>query len=430
MGAEQTIGIWYKLFGDPKGANDALDKVGKKGNDVGAIIKKALAVVSVAAAVKFGQACIDANAEADRTAAMLAGTLKNVAGATDEVVASTKSWVDKMEVAKSFDDSEINAALQSLTIKYGDVELAQKGVTVAMEAARAKNIDLATATQQVYMGTQGLSKSLRDYGVEVDKDATATDYMDKIMAKVAGSSDIFNTSLDGQKARLETLKGNLMEVVGKGLTPLATELMSSVSPILEKVMGYISDHMPEIQKGIQDAIEFVKKLIDTIKPSVGIIVETLGPYIKDLFAWLGAHSEDIQRVLVGVANAIATAFRIVAAVIEAIVESIKWVVNHAKDFVDNFKTTQNAAASVQYSGGKVTTAGIGGHANGGWVGLNGPELGVLGEKGPEYIQSNKEIADNASLLRGIAARLDTLISVTSRVPSGVGAAVNGMGRGI
>lgn len=388
MGVEQTIGIWYKMFGDPKGANDALDKVGKKSMDVGALIKKALAVVSVAAALKFGQACIDANSEADRTAAMLAGTLRSVAGATDKVVASTKAWVDKMEVAKSFDDSEINAALQSLTIKYGDVELAQKGVTVAMEAARNKNIDLATATQQVYMGSQGLSKSLRDYGVAVVKGTSATGYLDKIMSKVAGSSDIFNASLDGQKARLTTLKGNLMEVIGKGLTPLAASLMSSVAPILEKVMGYISAHMPQIQKGIQDTIKFVGRLIEAIRPSVTILVQTLGPYVKSLFNWLGAHSGTIQKVLVGVANAIAVAFRIVAAVIKVIVDSIIWVVNNVNKVVAFFTPNKKQAKAEVASPVQVAPRATGAHAAGGWAGLNGPELSVLGERGPEYVLPN------------------------------------------
>jgi hypothetical protein len=31
------------------------------------------------------------------------------------------------------------------------------------------------------------------------------------------------------------------------------------------------------------------------------------------------------------------------------------------------------------------------HAAGGWVGLHGPEIGLLGEKGPEYIIRNDQL---------------------------------------
>jgi hypothetical protein len=429
MGVEQTIGIWYKMFGDPKGANDALDSVGKKGNQVGAIIKKALAVISVAAVGAFANACINAQAESDRTAAMLNNTLKSVGGATDKVVASTEAWVDKMEMAKSFDDSQIRAALQSLTIKYGDVETAQKGVTVAMEAARAKNIDLATATQQVYMGSQGLSKSLRDYGVEVVKGTTASGYLDKILGKVAGSSDTFNKSLDGAKQRMAVLKDNVMESIGSALMPLATLLMEKLAPVVKSVMEFVQRNTPAIQKGLAWLVETVGKMYVALKPTIDAIIQTFGPYVKDLFTWLGKHGGDLQSILVKVAEAIGTAFRIVASVIKAIVDSIAWVINNAKKVID-FLTPNTKAADTAFGVFAPSTKGAVPHASGGWAGLNGPELSLLGERGPERVMSNKEVVDNSASLNNIARKLDTLISVTVQIPYGIGSALNGIGRSI
>lgn len=50
------------------------------------------------------------------------------------------------------------------------------------------------------------------------------------------------------------------------------------------------------------------------------------------------------------------------------------------------------------------------HAAGGWVGLNGPELGVLGEKGPEYIVPNHKLASMAApTVHGV-----TIVGVTER----------------
>ena len=41
--------------------------------------------------------------------------------------------------------------------------------------------------------------------------------------------------------------------------------------------------------------------------------------------------------------------------------------------------------------GELLETGVSGHASGGWVGLHGPELGVLGERGPEYVVPNNRL---------------------------------------
>jgi len=49
-----------------------------------------------------------------------------------------------------------------------------------------------------------------------------------------------------------------------------------------------------------------------------------------------------------------------------------------------------------------------GHASGGWVGLHGPELGVLGEKGPEYVVPNHQLGRMGSsggfTIQGVSER--------------------------
>lgn len=41
------------------------------------------------------------------------------------------------------------------------------------------------------------------------------------------------------------------------------------------------------------------------------------------------------------------------------------------------------------------------HASGGWVGLHGPELGLLGEKGPEYVIPNDQLRRGSPSLPGV-----------------------------
>ena len=52
---------------------------------------------------------------------------------------------------------------------------------------------------------------------------------------------------------------------------------------------------------------------------------------------------------------------------------------------------------------------LGGHAAGGWVGLNGPELSWVGEKGPEYIVPNHQLGNMAPTVKGV-----TIVGVSER----------------
>lgn len=47
---------------------------------------------------------------------------------------------------------------------------------------------------------------------------------------------------------------------------------------------------------------------------------------------------------------------------------------------------------------------VGNHAAGGWVGLNGPELSWVGERGPEYIVPNHELGGMGVRLQGVSER--------------------------
>src|SRR5450756_2550469 len=119
------------------------------------------------------------------------------------------------------------------------------------------------------------------------------------------------------------------------LMPIAEKFMNVIQPFIKQAMLWIADHMPQIKavmdtiiKGISWVVETAGKMYNAMKPFIVSITETLGPYVKELFTWLDKHGIDLQSVLVGVAKAIGTAFTIIAAVINGIVDSITWVINN------------------------------------------------------------------------------------------------------
>lgn len=370
---------------------------------------------------------------------MLRSSLGNIKGMTEANKNAAVDWVNKMESAKSFDDSEISAALQRMAIKTGDLGKAQDLTNVAMEVARNKHVDLATAVGLVDQAYNGSARALKQFGIEAGPDGKAQTGMAAIHAlqeKVKGSGDAWSKTLEGQREQFKTTFGNFQESVGGFLMPLATKFMEVIQPFLQKSMSWITDHLPGIQavmdtviKGISWVVDTAGKMYTAIKPFIVSITETMGPYVKSLFTWLGEHGASLQDVLVGVATVIGKAFTFVAAVIKGIVDSIKWVIDHFKQASSDVDAALGSKGDVLSTGRYTASSGaIQPHAAGGWVGLHGPELAIVGEKGPEYITPAGQTGSNDLLLRGIADRLDTLIRVSAGIPSGVGNALNGLGR--
>lgn len=377
-----------KLTADVSGAQKGLEEAGGHVNKLGGIIKGIIGAAAVTVMVSFGKSCINAAGEAQQGEVLLRSSLGNIKGMTDQAKDAAVDWVNKMEASKSFDDSEISAALQRMAIKTGDLSKAQELTNAAMEVARNKNVDLATATGLVDQAYNGSARALKTFGIEVGPDGKAVQGMAAIHAlqeKVKGSGDAWAKTLEGQKAAMATTFGNFQEVIGGVLMPLATQLMKEIMPLLTKAMEWVTKHMPEI-----------------------------------------------QRVITAMVQGISKAFEIGAKVINGVVETIKWIIEHAKQAVEWVKGVQGASDAALGGGGTASGKVIapGGHAAGGWVGLNGPEVSLVGERGPEYITPNNQVVDQAGLLRDILQQLNVLTRVTAASPAAIGTAINGMGRGL
>jgi hypothetical protein len=423
-----------RIKGEPKGAVDALGMVQNATSKLGGIVRTIVAGAAVAAMVKWTDTTIQLGIEAERAAGVFAATMRTSINATDEQIAATQKWAEEQEKLNRFDAEVLMGQMNKALVKYGDLETAQLAVSAAQEVARLKGIDVAAAYELVQGASNGTARSLKQFGLEAEEGTTQAGYLQQILDKTNGSTEAFNKTTAGMVEGMKLSYEVMRETLGQALLPIANALMEKLSPAIQGISDWLAANGDKIQgfvdallKGIEWIVETAGKMWDALKPSFEAIKDTFGPYIRDLFDWLGTKGVSLQTVLVGVAEAIGTAFRIVAAVIQGIVDAITWIIGEAKEISAGVGATDFTGMNNWRATPSVPA---GGHASGGWVGMNGPEIGLLGEKGPEYIQSNKEVVDNTSLLKAIASRLDTLISVTSRVPAGVGAAINGLGRGV
>ncbi len=105
-----------------------------------------------------------------------------------------------------------------------------------------------------------------------------------------------------------------------------------------------------------------------------MIIGKVGDGLKGLATMLGdAFSRGLNHVL-----------SIAGTIVAKIIAKIMSIINAVQDAISALTRLGGAAPKIGHYGGI-------GHASGGWVGLHGPELGLLGERGPEYVVPNHQL---------------------------------------
>jgi uncharacterized protein YoxC len=213
--------------------------------------------------INFAKESINAFANTERSAVVLNNTLKNF-GVSDEGIRSIEDTVSRLEKLTSFDDSQIRSALSNAVIKLGDVNLAMRTVEVAMEVARARNLDLNDAVQRLSLGLLGNSRGLKDLGINIkdfgdNAQLTAEqklEVLNTVLNKVQGSVDEFNETTSGSMEKTKTSIENLKEAIGNELAPAVKDVSGLISGLFDKITEYLNKNA--------DATNQVAKNLETI----------------------------------------------------------------------------------------------------------------------------------------------------------------------
>jgi predicted Zn-dependent protease with MMP-like domain len=223
--------------------------------------------------INFAKESINAFANTERSAVVLNNTLKNF-GVSDEGIRSIEDTVSRLEKLTSFDDSQIRSALSNAVIKLGDVNLAMRTVEVAMEVARARNLDLNDAVQRLSLGLLGNARGLRDLGINIkdfgdNAQLTAEQklsILDTVLNKVKGSVDEFNKTTSGSMEKMATSFENFKEAVGRELAPMVKDISDATATMLDKItdaMNKSVDSMEKMKKEVSDLGAEAYTVIDT-----------------------------------------------------------------------------------------------------------------------------------------------------------------------
>lgn len=243
-------------------------------------------VVGTAALVSMTKGAI----EDEKAQVLLAATLRNAAGATDEQIAATERWISAQGVALGVTDDELRPALQRLTEATGDVGEAQELTSLAMDVSAGTGKSLKTVSEALAKAQMGQVGALSRYGIRT-RDAKGElmsfeDVVKSASGTFEGQAANAAGTLDGKMDRLKLIFDETKEAIGARLIPVvetfADFLIDKVAPNIEPVADKLGE-IAEIGWGkLRDGAGAVKEFFEgvknneTVKKSIQGIAEAAG----------------------------------------------------------------------------------------------------------------------------------------------------------
>jgi hypothetical protein len=392
--ASGTRALTLKLLADVdnfnknlKGADKGVQTFGDKVSAFGKKAGLAFAAAGAAAAIYAGKLLKDGvqAAIADEKAnALLANTLRNVAGATDETIEKTLAYTRATELATGVTEDELRPSLNRLTIATGDVQKAIALQTLALDVSAGSGKSLETVTQALAKAQEGNTASLVRLGVGLTAAQLKTMSMDDVTKSLAntfeGAAATSADTYQGKMARLGLAFEDVRDTVGgfvlDAITPMVENIVTKVMPALSSFADGIGGN-----KGLKAAFD---AFVDGAKKIFIPIFEGIRSAFKNIKNAVMENKDEFIVLFNFLKNYIAPFFGgALKIAIQGIGIAITVVVNAVAALIRGFEAVIGFGARV---GGAVGGA-IGALGFGGGRAMGGPVSGgtayMVGERGPE-----------------------------------------------
>lgn len=251
-----TIGIaaefkGKKAFKDADKSTSALEKGVKK------LGKQLAGVFAVQQVTAFAKASIKAFAEEEKSAALLANTMKNLGVAF--AVPQMETFISQLSETAAVADDVLRPAMQKLLSQTGDYFKSQEILTQAIEVSRGSGVELSTVVQDLANAYVGNTKGLKKYNLGLTqaelKTMSFTDVQKKFNDQFKGSNAAYLKTYAGQMEVLKTAAGEAQEAIGKGLVDGLMAISGDTS------VQDLADSMKELADFTSDAIYGLGSLI-------------------------------------------------------------------------------------------------------------------------------------------------------------------------
>lgn len=195
-------------------------------------------------------------AKLDKAISNLVATTKRYTKAQGDLRGQLSAYLDKMEAATRFQDTELADSLNELVIKTKNLTQAIYLNNLAADLAVRKNMSLQAAAEMLgnlYVGnTRGLAMVAKELGVTGEKADDAAFLFNKLVSEMQGAAEAeSNLALDFKKVRTEF--ENVGEVIAQKL-----------APAISFVAGISRDWLVAFQRMVIDATSSVSGFFKVI----------------------------------------------------------------------------------------------------------------------------------------------------------------------
>jgi hypothetical protein len=326
--AGQSRTLKLSILGDvdqlKKSLSTGTTEVQSFGNKIGDFSKKAgiaFAVAGTAAAAYAGKLLVDgvkAAIEDEKANALLANTLRNVAGATDETVEKTLAYTRATELATGVTEDQLRPSLARLIRSTKDVTKAQELQSLALDIAAGTGKDLSAVSEALGKAYDGNLGALRRLGVGIDDSIIKSKNFDAAAAALSktfdGAASTAAETYEGKMARLGLAFEDVRDTVGgfvlDAITPMVEKIVTKVMPALASFADGLGKSLgpafEQIAKVIRNDVfpiltSWWKFLYNEVIPAIGSVVGPILEGLKSAFdkikKALSDNSEELKPFL-------------------------------------------------------------------------------------------------------------------------------------
>lgn len=279
-----------------KAAQKDIAKLGKRFDDFSKRAVKSFglaAAASAAFAVKIGVDAVKGAMEDQKQQIALATALRNTTGATDEAIAATVTYLDKLELLVGVDNNQLIPSLQILTQATKDVTAAQQLQSLALDISAGTTKDLGAVSLALAKAIGGNVGALTKLGVPLDANAVKAKDLNAILkslgATFAGQAEKRAQTFEFRLIKLQLAFNQIIDQLGYALIPVLEKFAIQLSTkILPQIQTWVSLNKDKLVDGLEKAANATLKLfgaslafgewvvnnIDTIK-TLAIILSTM-----------------------------------------------------------------------------------------------------------------------------------------------------------
>jgi hypothetical protein len=208
-----------------------------------AIKKAALpAAAALGGLVLVASDAVKAFMEDDKAAQLLATSLRNTTGATDDQVKAVEAFITKTSIAAAVSDDELRPALDKLVRGTKSVTKAQDLLSLALDISAGTGKDLGAvsdALSKAFNGQLGPLKKLDPALASLIENGATTDEVFAALGKTfAGAASTSADSASGKMKSFSIQMGEFKESVGAAVFPIVDKLL----PAFQSVANFIQNN--------------------------------------------------------------------------------------------------------------------------------------------------------------------------------------------